>query len=103
MTQTVAPDCRMVERRFQVDQVVVATAVLANVEHARAAQVTDYAPDRTAGQGKVLGEVLDSCVWVGRDVEKDRPVPGKQRPVAASISSAMSNVPHQLLVDSNAP
>ncbi len=91
----------MVKRRFQVNQVVVATATLANVEHALATQVTDYAPDSTAGQGKVLGEVLDSCVWVGRDVEKDRPVPGKQRPVTASISSAMSGVPHELPVNGN--
>ena len=65
------------ERGIQVDGVVVAVSLLADPEHPGPSQVSDDAPDTASSQAHSLGDIGDAAVRVGRNVEENNPVTGK--------------------------
>ena len=61
----------MEQRGIQIDGVVVATPLFADMEHAGPAQVADEPPNRPSRQDHGIRYLLDGAVRVDSDVEQD--------------------------------
>ncbi len=70
VTQGVALDDGMKERRVEVDGIVVAAALLTDTEHAGPAEVTDDCPDLTIAEGQLVGEFLGGATLACGDAEQ---------------------------------
>ena len=66
----------MKERRVQIDRIVVAASLFANVKHSGAAQISDQAPHSSVCQSHCVRNFVGSAVRVDGNMEEDGAVTG---------------------------
>jgi len=88
---------RVLEGGGQVHRVVMAPALAADVQHLRAAQVSDQAPDRALGERHVVSDLTNRAVGVHGDVEEHGSVTGDEVPVVRyvlGVTVSVQNPPY---------
>jgi hypothetical protein len=70
---------------FEIDGVVVVSAVPPNAEHAGTPKVPDNAPNSAASEGHPVHDFFDGAIRVRRYEEEDRAVAGYQIPMVARL------------------